>query len=106
MKKKTSIIEDKQLRGKQGNEIVAKMLLNGSKRRKYTREENMVLLYLVTSLNTEISWDIIANSYNSVPGIFHCTSEELRNRYDRSLDPNLKKGRWSEDENLNLIKIL
>ncbi|CCD25326.1 Bas1p NDAI_0E05090 [Naumovozyma dairenensis CBS 421] len=63
------------------------------------------------SITKEIPWDLLATEFNATTNDNHNkkvtnkrTAKDLRKRWSGSLDPNLKKGKWTPEEDELLIK--
>lgn len=72
-------------------------LIEQMTKRKWTRGEDIKLIELIEVYNK--NWEIIAREFP------HRSLKEIEERFTKKLDPNIKKSRFSEEEDELLIKL-
>lgn len=74
-----------------------------NKLRKWTESENEQLLILV---NEYLAKGNSPDYRNIAKRIIHRSAKQCRERYENSLQPDVKRGEWSFDETLNLARLM
>jgi hypothetical protein len=72
-------------------------LLSNSSRKKWNRNEDISLIELTERLG--FKWELLVNSFPNR------TAEELRDRYEKKLDPRLKRCKFEKEEDELIIKL-
>ena len=81
-----------------GSNLLDMMDYKGSKKQAWTKHEDMNLLKIVEKYGA-INWDILAKN------LPNRTGKQCRERYQNILDPKLRKGNWTPEEDSRILAL-
>ena len=74
-----------------------------NKREKWTKKEDEKLKLILSKSTAKLDWDKISEEMQN--SNIKKTSKQCRERWFHQLDPDLKKGKWSNEENKKLFEL-